>query len=101
MLKCRLSALVPFAESYVGHASTFMVQVACMIVCKCGKVAAHTSCPTNAETPPKPPSIAGRGKSTLLREMCLRRGKKGMGYIEVCKFVLLHDVDQLSAILSS
>ncbi|DBB09593.1 hypothetical protein WJX82_008458 [Trebouxia sp. C0006] len=25
----------------------------------------------------------GRGKSTLLREMCLRRGKKGMGYIEV------------------
>lgn len=25
----------------------------------------------------------GRGKSTLLREMCLRRNKKGMGYIEV------------------
>lgn len=25
----------------------------------------------------------GRGKSTLLREMCLRREKKGMGYIEV------------------
>ena len=26
---------------------------------------------------------AGRGKSTVLREMCLRRNKKGMGYIEV------------------
>lgn len=26
---------------------------------------------------------AGRGKSTVLREMCLRRKKKGMGYIEV------------------
>lgn len=25
----------------------------------------------------------GRGKSTVLREMCLRRNKKGMGYIEV------------------
>ena len=33
---------------------------------------------------------AGRGKSTLLREMCLRRGKKGMGYIEVCRSKLLH-----------
>ncbi len=27
MLKCRLSALVLFAESYVGHLTTFIVQV--------------------------------------------------------------------------
>ena len=33
------------------------------------------------------PYHAGRGKSTLLREMCLRREKKGMGYIEVCSIL--------------
>jgi len=54
MLKCRLSAVVLFAETNVGHLCKFIVQVACMIVCKCDEIAAHTSCPTNAANPPKP-----------------------------------------------
>ena len=53
-LKSCLSALVLFAQANAGHLFKFIALVACMTVCKCNKIAAQTSCPTNGAKPPKP-----------------------------------------------
>ena len=86
MLNCRLSVLVPFAEIGVGHLFKFIVQVACMLVCKCDKVAAHTSCPTNAAKLPKPFLLQAGGSQHCCGKCVCVVGRRAWAILRCANF---------------